>query len=269
MARILTIFSILIGLATAFLGWKTREQALELQSNLRDAKSGRMAAEGKQKSAEKERDEVKTKLEETEGTLKKSQEDLTNARGELQNVKADYEKAKADVDDKSKKLAEIETAMRELQEKFKGILPEGMDPAQIPAKIKELADARQKLQTELDEAKQVQETLRSKAEEAESKVAGQERTINSYRGPIVQQGLTGKVLAYNPGWNFVVLNIGDKSGLRNGVQLIVTRGGAMIGKVRVTTVEPSTAIADVLPGTLAKGQSVQPGDSVVFQARTQ
>jgi len=57
MARILTIFSILIGLATAFLGWKTREQALELQSNLRDAKSGRTAAEGKQKSAEKERDE--------------------------------------------------------------------------------------------------------------------------------------------------------------------------------------------------------------------
>jgi hypothetical protein len=35
----------------------------------------------------------------------------------------------------------------------------------------------------------------------------------SYKGPIVRQGLTGKVLAYNPGWNFVVLNIGDKSGL--------------------------------------------------------
>jgi len=39
----------------------------------------------------------------------------------------------------------------------------------------------------------------------------------------------------------------------------------MVGKVRVTTVEPSTAIADVLPGTLAKGQSVQPGDTVIFQ----
>jgi len=261
MARILTIFSILIGLATAFLGWKTREQALELQSNLRDAKSGRTAAESKQKSAEKERDETKTKLDETEGTLKKAQEDLTNTRGELQNLKADYEKAKADVDEKSKRLAEVEAAMKSL--------PTGGNPEQMGAQIKELSDARARLETELAEAKQVQETLRSKAEEAESKVAGQERTINSYRGPIVRQGLTGKVLAYNPGWNFVVLNIGDKAGLRNGVQMVVTRGGAMVGKVRVTTVEPSTAIADVLPGTLAKGQSVQPGDSVVFQGRTQ
>jgi cell shape-determining protein MreC len=258
MARVLTIFSILIGLATAFLGWKTRENAIQLQSNLTDAKSAQRTAEGKQKTAEKARDEATTKLEEQEATLKKAQEDLTNTRGELQNLKADYDKAKADVDEKSKRLAEVEAAM-------KSITTPGVSPEQMGAQVKELSDAKNRLQTELDEAKQVQETLREKAEAAEGQLASKEQTIKSYQGPIVQRGLSGKVLAYNPGWNFVVLNIGDRAGLRNGVQMVVTRGGAMVGRVRVTTVEPSTAIADVLPGTLAKGQSVQPGDSVIFQ----
>ena len=49
--------------------------------------------------------------------------------------------------------------------------------------------------------------------------------------------------------------------------MVVTRAGSMVGKVRVTTVEPNSAIADVLPGTIARGDSVQPGDSVVFEGQ--
>ena len=38
----------------------------------------------------------------------------------------------------------------------------------------------------------------------------------------------------------------------------------------MTSVEPSTSIADVLPGTVRKGVSVQPGDTVIFEgARNQ
>jgi hypothetical protein len=47
--------------------------------------------------------------------------------------------------------------------------------------------------------------------------------------------------------------------------MIVTRGNSMIGKVRVTSVEPNTAIADVLPGSMARGQSVQAGDAVIYE----
>jgi hypothetical protein len=264
MARVLTIFSILLGLATAFLGWKTRENALELQSNLDSAKTAQRTAEDGRKKAERERDDAKTKLEETEGTLKRAQDDLTNARGELQNAKSDYEKAKAELDDKTKTLTSIEVELAKMKEQFGNVKPE-----EFAMRVKELNDAKNRAEVERDEAKQIAETMKQRAEQAETQVASKEQTIQSYRGPIVQKGLTGKVLAYNPGWNFVVLNIGDKQGLRNGVQLVVTRGGQMVGKVRVTTVEPSTAIADVLPGTLAQGQSVQPGDSVIFQGRTQ
>jgi SMC interacting uncharacterized protein involved in chromosome segregation len=265
MARVLTIFSIIIGLATAFLGWKTREQALTLQSNLDSAKSAQRMAEDGRKKAEKERDDTKTKLEETEGTLKRAQDDLTNARGELQNAKADYEKAKAELDSANQTIASIQKQLEELEKL--GINPGKIE--ELGQKLKQLTDDRARLEIAVKEAEQIADSMRQRADEAQAQVAAKEQTIQTYRGPIVRQGLTGKVLAYNPGWNFVVLNIGDKQGLRNGVQMVVTRDGQMIGRVRVTTVEPSTAIADVLPESLAKGQSVRPGDSVIFQGRTQ
>ena len=49
--------------------------------------------------------------------------------------------------------------------------------------------------------------------------------------------------------------------------MVVTRGGQMVAKVRVTSVEPSTSIADIIPSSVVKGQSVQPGDSVVYEGR--
>jgi SMC interacting uncharacterized protein involved in chromosome segregation len=260
MARVLTIFSILIALATAFLGWKTKDQVTQLREGYQEAKGVQRSAEGRIRAIEKDRDEAKGKLDATEASLKKAQEELTGARTELQNMKTDYDKAKADVDDKAQQLAKMNAILNKDPNTT-------TETAISPERIKELTDARARLETELAEAKQVQETLRQKADEAEGKLASRDQTIQSYRGPIMQRGLSGKVLAYNPGWNFVVLNIGDKAGVRNGVQLVVTRGGSMVGKVRVTTVEPSTSIADVLPGTLAKGQSVQPGDIVLFEGR--
>jgi hypothetical protein len=47
--------------------------------------------------------------------------------------------------------------------------------------------------------------------------------------------------------------------------MIVVRNGQRVARVRVTSVEPTTAIADVLPGTLGRGETVQPGDTVIVE----
>jgi len=84
----------------------------------------------------------------------------------------------------------------------------------------------------------------------------------------MREGLEGRVLAVNPAWNFVVLSIGDKSGVVNNSELLVKRGGQLLGKVRVTAVEPSTSIADIVANSMPAGVSVQPGDSVIYQSST-
>jgi hypothetical protein len=170
---------------------------------------------------------------------------------------------KAELDGANQKIAAVQKQLDELEKL--GINPGKIE--ELGTRLKELADAKVRLETELAEAKQVQEALNQKAAALEGEVQTKDNTITAYKHKLVQPGLTGRVLAYNPGWNFVVLSIGDKAGLKSGVNMVVTRGGAMIGKVRVTTVEPNTAIADVLPGTLAKGESVQPGDSVIYEGK--
>lgn len=262
MARVFIILSIIIGLGAAFLGWKTKEQADALQSDLKSTKGTLASAQQKLKKTEADLTETKTTLETTQTTLKKAEEDLTNAKGELQTAKAEMEKAKAEAEDKAAKLAALDAKMKELVAKIGTVDIEG-----LPKKLEEMAAENTKVRIELEEAKQVQEALNQKAAALEGEVQTKENTITAYKHKLVQPGLTGRVLAYNPGWNFVVLSIGDKAGLKSGVNMVVTRGGAMIGKVRVTTVEPNTAIADVLPGTLAKGESVQPGDSVIYEGK--
>jgi cell shape-determining protein MreC len=77
--------------------------------------------------------------------------------------------------------------------------------------------------------------------------------------------LTGRVLAVNQAWNFVVLNIGNRNGIESNSEFLVKRGTTFIGKVRITTVEPANSIADIVPSSLKQGLSIQPGDDVIFQ----
>ena len=78
--------------------------------------------------------------------------------------------------------------------------------------------------------------------------------------------LEGRILAVNPAWNFVVLSLGDKNGVVNNAELLVKRGTQLIGKVRVTSVEPSTSIADIVANSVPQGASIAPGDDVIYQA---
>ena len=77
-------------------------------------------------------------------------------------------------------------------------------------------------------------------------------------------GLQGRVLAVDRNWNFVVLNLGGRSGVNNNSTMIIRRGNSMVGRVKITSVEPSQSIADIVPNSVPAGVSVQAGDTVVF-----
>jgi hypothetical protein len=74
----------------------------------------------------------------------------------------------------------------------------------------------------------------------------------------------GTVLAVNRDYNFVVLNLGGRQGIEANSEMLVLRGGTLIGKIRVSSVEPATAIGDIITNSLARGVQVQPGDVVIY-----
>jgi len=48
------------------------------------------------------------------------------------------------------------------------------------------------------------------------------------------------------------------------IEAVAPRGGTMIGKIRVSSVEPATAIGDIITTSLPRGVQVQPGDIVIY-----
>jgi len=91
-------------------------------------------------------------------------------------------------------------------------------------------------------------------------------TVSARResGSSHRAGVHGTVLAYNQAYNFVVLNLGARNGVESNSEMLVLRDGTLIGKIRISSVEPATAIGDIISNSLARGVQVQPGDSVIY-----
>ena len=81
-------------------------------------------------------------------------------------------------------------------------------------------------------------------------------------------GSHGTVLAVNQAYNFVVLSMGDRQGVVPNSEMLVMRHGALIGKIRISSVEPTTSIGDIITNSLARGVQVQPGDTVIYAGST-
>lgn len=260
MAKLFIGLAIIVTLAAAVLGFLAKGNIDRLQADRKETKLSLARTE--------------SSLKKTEGELKKSQEDLTAANTKIEQQTGEITGLKKDKDDLTMQVAEAKTALdakvkelAEIQEKMKGAAGDkpNVDPAAIAAELETAKADAKKAQAELAEKSQMVETLNRSKQANEEKLSEANKEIARYRSGVTKQGLTGRVLAVNPGWNFVVLSVGDRQGAATGGVMIVTRGGEPIGRVRITSIEPSTSIADIVPGSVRRGVTVQPGDSVVYE----
>ena len=88
--------------------------------------------------------------------------------------------------------------------------------------------------------------------------------VNPDKEVVLPTGLAGHVIAVDPKWNFVLLDIGSNAGVLERGQMKVHRHGKFISKVRIVSVEATTAIANVMSDWRQVDQNVAEGDSVLF-----
>lgn len=262
MAKLFVGLAIAVMLAAAVLGFLAKGNIDKLQSVLKETKQTLARTE--------------TTLRKTEGELKKTQEELAVANTKIEQQTGEIAGLKKDKDDLGMQLAEAKMALEknatelaDAQKKIAEIMGGGggekVDVAQIKAQIEQTKADLAKAQNELAEKSQMVETLNRAKVENEEKISTANKEIERYRSGVTKQGLTGKILAVNSGWNFVVLSVGDRQGAASGGVMIVTRGGEPIARLRITSIEPSTSIADIIPGSVRRGVTVQPGDAVVYE----
>ena len=261
MGKILIILSIVVSLASAGVGYvnrttllQTKETLASTQADLEKSKSELEAEKKKLTDSEAEKTTLTAQKDQLDSQVAKLKTELTTSQTNLTEANTKL----------TEKTAEIATLTTDL--KTKGDEIEALKVAVAAATAASTAaPVDDEKQTRITELEGLNKTLGEELESKKAALAEYKQKENEAKLKSVRKNLMGRVLAVNQAWNFVVLSIGDKNGVLSNTELIVKRGSTEIGRVRITSVEPSTSIADIIPTSITRGLSIQPGDEVIFK----
>ena len=192
----------------------------------------------------------KAKLAEIEARAAKAEADAARARTEKADVAAKLQANENQLAQLQKKVEELSSAST------RSATSQGPSVTELEAQLDEA-------RRQLDNAEREKLFLAEKTQNPlpEPKAIQQQPR---HRPATSQPGLHGTVLAVNRAYNFVVLDLGGRQGVEANAEMLVLRGERLIGKIRVSSVEPATAIGDIITSTLPRGVQVQPGDIVIY-----
>lgn len=255
--RLILVSMALLGLAATFSLLNLRKTRA-LRSEVAWSETTRIAADQERASREKQLDEREVAVAATNLKFAEAQNKAMSSEAELAKVRAEKEALLA-------KLRANESEITDLRKRIETSETEPVAGPSPPASIAELQAQLEDARKQLEAAEREKILLSDKMKALQDKAAELE-TERKHRGILTPNnpGIRGTVLAVNQAYNFVVLSLGARQGVEANTEMLVLRGGSFIGKIRISSVEPATAIGDIITSTLARGVQVQPGDTVVY-----
>jgi Signal transduction histidine kinase regulating C4-dicarboxylate transport system len=253
--------AILLLVLAAFFGFLNTQKVKALRLTVATAQAARDAAERRihekpNTSAGGTREE-QSKVAEAENRAAKAQAELA----QTQKEKADLQ---AKVDQNQKEIPSLQ--MR--GDKAENPNASTADSPAATAPATDLQSQLDDLRNQLDSAEKEKAFFPKNSRTCRSAQISRSKKKNggkpSARLAHARTGLRGTVLAVNQAYNFVVLNLGARHGVESNAEMLVLRDGALIGKIRISSVEPATAIGDIMTNSLARGAQMQPGDNVIY-----
>ncbi len=241
-------------LASGLLGLLNGSKVKTLRNDVNSAVTQKQTAERQRAAADKEMRAREAKV--AEQMAKMTETDSRVAGSEADLVKTQTEKS-----DLQSKLQANETQISELQKRIEELTKTPANPNPGAPSASELQAQLEDARKQLESAEREKTLLSEKFQTSEA-ARGPETAVK--REPKFRGSIRGTVLAVNPAYNFVVLNLGNRNGVEANAEMLVLRQGSVIGKIRISSVEPATAIGDVLGSSLARGVQVQPGDTVIY-----
>lgn len=217
-----------------------------------------------------ERDEEKKQKEVAQADLKKTKAELVTTKADLGTTKADLVRTTGELKTRTTQFNEADTLAKSLAgqlEKAKG----ERDVANQELSRWTL------LGVTIEQVKQLQVDVRKFAEQrdgylAETKTLAKNNAklqfeLDKFFGKdrrVEMPGLKGKIVAVDPKFDFVVLDVGIEQGAKERGEMLINRNGELIGKIRITSVEPNRSIANILPGWKGLDKDIMEGDQVFY-----
>jgi hypothetical protein len=254
--------AILLLVLAAFFGFLNAQKMKALRVTVATAQVARDAAE--RRIREKLNTTAGGAVEER-GKVAEAEDRAAKAEAELAQTQKEKADLQAKLDDDHKELA---SAQMHGQEAANNPNASTVDSPAATAPAADLQSQLNDLRNQLDSAEKEKAFLSEKLQDMQERVdqpkqEKKRRETVRETGPR-RTGLRGTVLAVNQAYNFVVLNLGTRHGVESNAEMLVLRDGALVGKIRISSVEPATAIGDIITNSLARGAQMQPGDNVIY-----
>ncbi len=254
MPKILITLTILFLSLSVVFGVLNTNKARSLRETAARSDNARATAEHARMAKEKEIRErdagAGSKHTDTEAKVASAEADLVKSQSERAALQA--------------QLQADQQQIAELRRRLEEAPPNDLIPDTLPMPgAGDLQAQLEDTRRQLDNAEREKQLLSEKIQSTPGR-RGVVEPPRKRRAAITNPGIRGTVLAVNQAYNFVVLNLGGRQGVEANTEMLVLRGGTLIGKIRVSSVEPATAIGDIVGSSLAPGVQVQPGDSVIY-----
>jgi hypothetical protein len=222
---------------------------------------------------------LKTDLESTRGSLQTSQQNEAKLNKDLKTVRGQLDDSVRAFGEATNQLAQAQAKAQEQQVRadkaateLTSVTGERNQAQQELSQWKLFEMTPEQIRNNLARLRTVERerdvfTTENKA--MQRKIASLQTELRRYTGeeepPVVlPPGTRGTVIAVDPKYDFVVLDIGGNQGVLENARMLINRDGKLIGKVKITAVEPNRSIANVLPEWKQEGTEVMEGDQVFF-----
>ena len=260
--------SVLLLMLAGIFGLLNSHKVKTLRTNVANAEAARGAAEQRGAAQERNPETRETIVAGGEAKITEAESKAAKAEAELTQLQKDKTELQAKLEANQNEIGSLQKRIEEAEKTAK---PAASPVAPSPAASPVAPGSSPELQAQLEDARhQLDSAEKEKAFLSEKFQTTQERPTQLQEAKKRREtaprktGVRGTVLAVNQAYNFVVLNLGARQGVEPSSEMLVLREGTLIGKIRISSVEPATAIGDIITSSLARGVQVQPGDTVIY-----
>jgi hypothetical protein len=210
----------------------------------------------------KDRDSEKAAKIKVQGELKTTKADLESTKSNLAKTKKNLEEMTAKADELGQQKTELTTQLANVKAERDTAQNEliawdliGMKPPEIKKMIVDFRATVKERDVFVAENKVL---LRDN-----KKLDARIKELIGDNEPVpLPPGLKGNIVAVDPKYDFVVLDIGGNQGVLERGEMLVNRSGKLVAKVRIVSVNPERSIANILPGW-TQGEVLE-GDQVLY-----
>lgn len=132
--------------------------------------------------------------------------------------------------------------------------------------IEDLENERKEKESELEEKVEIAGKLNQAVTASTSRKENLQSRLAKVKRRIALNRVTATVTGVSNEYGFAIISRGaNNSNIDERSNLIVSRGGALIARLKVAQVEPNQTICDVVPSSLKAGQRIRNGDRVTIE----